>query len=147
MENSSFGRPTLVLIRGLPGSGKSTLAKRYVSYDSVHLEADMYMMQGRGREQKYVFDKSKLGAAHSWCQDTTRIFLQNNYDVYVSNTFTTLKEIAPYQQIAREVGATMDIWRLTTDFGSIHNVPEETIQRMKDRFEDFNGEFVITEAY
>lgn len=128
---------SLTLIRGLPGSGKTTLAKKIKT--SIHLEADMYMMQ----KGKYVFDRAKLGAAHTWCQDTTFIYLSNGYDVVVSNTFTKLKELVPYIEIAEQIGCDLIVYRLNNNYGSIHNIPEETIERMRQRFQAYPGEFVM----
>lgn len=125
----------LAIIRGLPGSGKSTLAReQFFTY--VHLEADMYHMVAG----KYKFDGDRVHLAHKWCQETCRIFLNSGLSVVVSNTFTTLKEIQPYADMAKELGIPMHVYRLTADYGSIHNVPAEVIEKMKGRFQDFEGE-------
>jgi uridine kinase len=73
----------LVLIRGLPGSGKTTYAKNYFN-GHIHLEADMYFIESDGF---YNWTAERLGKAHSWCFETTKIMLNNGYDVVVSNTF------------------------------------------------------------
>jgi predicted kinase len=119
----------LTLIRGLPGSGKSTAAKNMKYF---HLEADMYFMRGG----EYQFDASKLGAAHGWCQNAARSALECGMDVVVSNTFTQHWEMDPYRRMAEEVGAEFEVIVCEGDFGSVHNVPMEAIQRMKDRWED-----------
>lgn len=116
----------LVLIRGLPGSGKSTMAKSLKNF--VHLETDQFW----GPE--YKFDVSKLGEAHVWCQDETRKWLKD-FDVVVSNTFTTKKELRPYFEIAKEFDITPNVYLAEGNFGSVHDVPEETIKRMETRFE------------
>lgn len=119
--------PHLVLIRGLPGSGKSTMAKqKYPSY--VHLEADMYHMVNG----KYEYDPSNIKKAHQWCYDTAIVFLNNGHDVVISNTFTQHWELKPYLSIAESLTVVV----CTGEYGSIHNVPEEVIQKMKDRWED-----------
>lgn len=115
----------LVLIRGLPGSGKSTLAKSLKGF--VHLETDQFW------GPDYKFDVSKLGEAHAWCQAQTRKWLKDE-DVVVSNTFTTIKELRPYFDIANEFGITPNVILAEGDFGNVHNVPEETLARMKARF-------------
>ena len=127
----------LILIRGLPGSGKSTLAKTFDH--SIHIEADQYW----GKE--YKFDPAKLGAAHQWCQrmcesDLERCFvlyscMTVNMSVIVSNTFTTKKELKPYFEIAKKFGIVPIVIHCQNNFGSIHNVPEETIKKMKTRWE------------
>lgn len=128
----------LVLIRGLPGSGKSTVARQYFN-DCVHLEADMYFTSPAGN---YVYDPVKIKQAHAWCQESTKIFLNNKKDVVVSNTFTTHKEIDFYINYAKENSIPYIIFRMNNNYGSIHNVPEETIEKMKARFEDIEGEVV-----
>ena len=127
---------TLILIRGLPGSGKSTEAKRIMSQapnSMRHLEADMYFILG----DEYIFDASKLGKAHEWCQSTTENFLEKGYSVIVSNTFTTLKEIKPYEAIAKRLGVALEVRQMNNSFESIHNVPEETLKKMKARWQDY----------
>lgn len=128
----------LVLIRGLPGSGKSTIARQYFN-DCIHLEADMYFISPQG---VYLFDGTKIRYAHSWCFDTTKILLNNNKSVVVSNTFTTKKEIAPYIEYAKENNIPYIVFRTNHTYGSIHEVPEEAINRMKNRFENLENEFI-----
>jgi predicted kinase len=125
MENMKMRK--LVLIRGLPGSGKSTIAESLKNY--IHMETDQFW------GQDYAFDVSKLGEAHAWCQEQTRTWLKDGFDVVVSNTFTTKKELRPYFDIAKEFGITPNVYLAEGKFGSIHNVPEETLKRMATRFE------------
>lgn len=117
----------LVLIRGLPGSGKSTMAKSLKNF--IHLETDQYW------GPNYEFDASKLGAAHSWCQEQTRKWLKDDFDVVVSNTFTTKKELRPYFAIAEEFGIKPSVYIAQGNFGNVHNVPEEVLFKMNARFE------------
>lgn len=119
----------LILIRGLPGSGKSTLAKSF--NDFKHFEADMFFTLDTG---DYVFDASKLSIAHQWCQNKTKMNLSVGNNVVVSNTFTTLKELRPYFEIAKEFNIIPFVITIQGCFGSIHNVPEETMIKMKQRF-------------
>jgi predicted kinase len=128
----------LVLIRGLPGSGKSTISKTYFS-DWIHLEADMYFMSPQG---VYLFDGSRIKNAHSWCFETTKILLNSGSSVVVANTFTTGKEINPYITYAVTNNVPYVIFRTKNQYGSIHNVPEEAIDRMKARFEDLENEVI-----
>jgi predicted kinase len=128
----------LVLIRGLPGSGKSTAARQYFS-DCIHLEADMYFTSPQG---EYIYDASKIKQAHAWCQESTRIFLNNNKNVVVSNTFTTRKELDFYITYANENNIPYVVFRMKNNYGSIHNVPQEVINRMSLRFEDVEKELL-----
>lgn len=127
-------KPKLILIRGLPGSGKSTLAQSLVlgKEDWEHYEADMYFINNG----KYDFNPSLLGRAHDWCQTKVYAALHYGVNVVVSNTFTTLKELKPYFLIAKEFGITPSVVHCQHSFGSVHNVPQETIDKMKDRWQN-----------
>lgn len=120
-----------MLIRGLPGSSKSTLAKMFGIYQCFHIEADMYFM----KTGEYVFDARLLHKAHNWCQEMTERYLRDNYDVVVSNTFTTKKELRPYFTIAKKYGIIPTVILCQNNFGSVHNVPEETMEKMRKRFD------------
>ncbi len=130
----------LLLIRGLPGSGKSTLAKK-IEFESnfEHIETDMYFVNKHG---DYEFDVTKIKEAHDWChgQVVDQILLKK--DVVVSNTFVTFKEMEPYVKLSKRYKYNFAIIRCNGKFGSIHNVPEQTINNMIEKFEDIPGEVV-----
>lgn len=127
---------TLYLIRGIPGSGKSTEAQRILSGDSTSqikwFEADMFFVNDRG---EYLFDPSKLHKAHKWCLDKTEKALSEGFNVIVSNTFSTLQELKPYQSLASKFGAYVNMRQMNNSFKSIHNVPELIIEKMQDRWQ------------
>ena len=124
---------TLTLIRGWPGSGKSTLAKKLArTTNDLHIEADMYFIDANGN---YNWTADKIAEAHAWCQRQTRRHLETRTNVYVSNTFTTHKELKPYFDIALEFDITPVIITMQNNFGNVHNVPEHVIQNMKNRFQ------------
>lgn len=127
----------LYIVRGLPGSGKSTYAKTLV-HPSAHFEADQYFMKGG----KYVFDPSKLKDAHADCLARTRKAMVDGKHkmVAVSNTFTMKWELQPYIDLANELGWTVRVIRMTGDYGSIHDVPKDSIEKMRSRFEPIGGE-------
>ena len=121
----------LILIRGLPGSGKSTLAKALCySPEWIHLEADMFWME----DGEYKFDASRLREAHEWCQTKIRDYLSLDISVIVSNTFTTVKELRPYFDIAKEFNIVPNVILAQNTFQNEHNVPAETLEKMKARF-------------
>jgi len=116
----------LILIRGLPGSGKSTLAK---SLGFTHFEADMFF------GEDYQFDAIKLKDAHAWCQQSTEEALANGQNVVVSNTFTQAWEMEPYFKMAKKWGVKPQVILCQGKFKNIHNVPENAIERMRQRFQ------------
>lgn len=150
----------LYIVRGCPGFGKSTYAKKLLellvpgwedfeqnpgSYkESIsvgfHFEADMFFE----KNGLYQFDISKLHQAHEWCLNSTKkALLSNNSTVVVSNTFTTMKEMRPYVDFSKKYDISLTVYRMTHEYGSIHNVPPETIEKMKARFQDFEGELLV----
>ena len=134
--NESVGN-ILYIVGGLPGSGKSTYARTLVA-PSAHFEADQYFMKGG----KYVFDPSKLKDAHGDCLARTRKAMASGKHkvVAVSNTFTMKWEVQPYIDLGNELGWTVRVIRMTGDYGSIHDVPKDSIERMRGRFEPIDGE-------
>jgi predicted kinase len=127
---------TLFIVRGIPGAGKSTFAK---SIGATFFEADMFHMEGN----LYKFDIKKIKEAHSWCQNQVRISMKNadskmgDYKIAVANTFTQEWEMEPYFEMAKEFGFKVFTLIIENRHGGVnqHNVPEETIEFMKNRFE------------
>lgn len=131
---------TLYLVRGLPGAGKSTFVKHLMTslsglaFSSRHFEADQYFYDTEGN---YNFDVEKLGAAHFQCQRKTYEAMEELINcIFVSNTFTTEKEMKPYIKMAEELGYQIVSLVVENRHGnkSVHNVPEETMTKMRDRF-------------
>ena len=123
----------MILIRGLPGSGKSTLANGFTcDWSWRHFEADMFFVDENG---EYNFNSSKIKFAHEWCKEQTRMALVHGLNVVVSNTFTTKWELSPYFDIAKSFDITPTVILAQNNYKSVHNVPEETLIKMRDRFE------------
>jgi predicted ATPase len=133
VNNMQTNMQQFYIIRGLPGSGKSTLAQQLVNAGIVtnYYEADQYFV----RDGQYQFDRSKISDAHDWCQLQVHQALEAKNNVAVSNTFTTCRELEPYFEMARYFSIKPTVLLCQSNWGSIHNVPEQTLQRMKSRFQ------------
>ena len=121
-----------ILIMGLPGAGKSTLAKEI---GGIVLEADQYFIDSRTRE--YKFDPIKLKDAHNDCRTRCERWMESGYQIIVSNTFTQEWEMKPYYDLANRFGYRVFSLIVENRHGgkNIHNVPEDKLEQMKNRFE------------
>ena len=132
---------TLIILRGLPGAGKSSFAN-FMWSSGVIFEADKYFYDEKGN---YNFDASKLHAAHKWCQGEVETAMILNYtsggeyypEIIVSNTSTTEKEMQPYIDLAKQYDYKVVSLIVENRHGnkSVHGVPDETMEKMKNRFE------------
>ena len=123
---------TLYIVRGIPGSGKSTLAK---TLGGKHYEADMFFIDGEGN---YNFDFTKIKDAHQWCQGMVKGDMILEYPkIVVSNTFTQEWEMQTYIDLAKKYGYQVTTLIIENRHGNsnVHNVPTETLDRMRQRFE------------
>jgi predicted kinase len=131
---------TIIFLRGLPGSGKSTFAN--YMFSNIIFEADQYFYDENGLN--YNFDASKLHLAHKCCQLRVEHAMEDNLisgggvfsEIVVSNTSTTEKELEPYLELAKKYNYQVVSLIVENRHGnkSTHNVPEETLLRMKNRF-------------
>ena len=130
----------LYIVRGLPGSGKSTFAKTLVGSDFIVCEADKYFMV----DGEYKFDATKLKEAHESCRNTVETYMKDSLlndqfyrQIAVSNTFTQEWEMQPYFDLAEKYGYTVFTVIVENRHGgkNIHGVPQEALDRMKNRFE------------
>jgi energy-coupling factor transporter ATP-binding protein EcfA2 len=127
----------LILCRGVSGAGKTTFAK---TLGGIHIEADQYFIDGEGN---YKFDGSKIKLAHEYCRAQTEAWMQTKDDqvstnkIVVSNTFTQLWEMEPYFEMAKRHGYKVFSLIVENRHGgtNVHEVPEEKVEQMKNRFE------------
>lgn len=139
----------LIIIRGVPGSGKSTLADFFIQgcycsffgYSSyaagkypIVCEADQFFTNPVTHEYKY--ERSKLQEAHDWCQRKVKGAMNDEVPVViVSNCFIRQWEMEPYLSMAVECGYTVQEIICKGEFESVHGVPKEKIEKMKESFE------------
>lgn len=130
---------SLYLVRGIPGSGKSTFAHNYLKGIYV-LENDMMLMENG----VYNFSPSKRSLAIEWCMKSAEIALKCGMDVCVCNTFTKKDFIIPYKKLSEKYGANFKVYRMAGNFTNVHNVPTNVLANMKNNFEDWPTEIVVT---
>ena len=133
--------PTLFLVRGIPGSGKSTFANHIWNEYAV-CEADKFFHNKETGE--YNFDASRLKEAHEWCRNEVETRMSDHQvnpqyypEIVVSNTFTQEWEMQSYIDLAKKYGYQVTTLIIENRHGSsnVHNVPGETLEKMRQRFE------------
>lgn len=129
----------MVIIRGVPGSGKSTLAMTYIEKGFQHFEADQYFIQEDG---SYKWKSSDLSNAHQDCYFRTKEAIKAGSNVVISNTFTRIWEMKDYINLAVDNHMELKVIRCVGRFKNIHNVPEDKVDQMIERFELYRGEFI-----
>ena len=102
----------------------------------------MYFTNGDGQ---YIFNGADLKEAHEWCQSQVEMAMIFNHtsglneNIVVSNTFTQEWEMEAYYKLAESYG--YRVFSLVVESrhqsGNIHNVPEEVIEKMRERFSIF----------
>jgi predicted kinase len=140
-EEYSTLNPTLFLVRGIPGSGKSTFAKHIWNEYAV-CEADKFFHNKETGE--YNFDASRLKEAHEWCRNEVETRMKDHQvnpqyypEIVVSNTFTQEWEMQAYIDLAKKYGYQVTTLIVENRHGgvNIHGVPDDTLEKMKKRFE------------
>jgi predicted kinase len=129
----------LILLRGVPGSGKTTLGEIILNCPQPSgtkvLSADDFFIDQEGN---YNFDPSKLKEAHNLCQQKCAENMRNGiYKIVVANTFTQEWEMETYFKMAERYSYRVHSVIVENRHGSqnIHDVPDEKILQMKNRFE------------
>jgi predicted kinase len=125
---------TIIFTRGIPGCGKSTFAEYLaLSNGAVICTADDYFIDENG---DYKWNPDKIGTAHRWCESKAKKAMEDGKDVIIANTSTKESELKPYITMADEYGYRIISLIVENRHGgkNIHDVPEETINKMKDRF-------------
>jgi predicted kinase len=139
MDNVIDKQGELILLRGLPGSGKSTLGSIILQLPNNNpqevLSADDFFLNNEG---EYIFDASKLKEAHNYCQfRCSERMRQQRARIVVANTFTEEWEMEPYFEMANRYNYRVHTMIVENRHGNqnIHGVPEDKLQKMKNRFQ------------
>lgn len=124
----------IILIRGVPGTGKTTLAQEIAARnpDFVHIESDHFFQLPSGQ---FKFNPRLFSYAHKWCINSVARLVHQEFTPVVSNSLCRQWEIEPYIKIAMAFDTKIEIISLTTEYGSLHNIPENRMQEFRDRFE------------
>jgi predicted kinase len=137
MEKEYVG--DLILLRGVPGSGKTTLGNIILFNTQSNIQdvlsADNFFVNEKG---EYIFDVTKLKEAHNDCQVKCAERMRNQFSkIVVANTFTQEWEMEPYFTMAERYNYRIHSVIVENRHGNknVHNVPDEKISAMTNRFE------------
>jgi predicted kinase len=129
----------LILLRGLPGSGKTLLAsiilQNPLGLEPEILSADDFFTDENGN---YNFDGSKIKEAHNYCQfRCSERMRQQKSRIVVANTFTQEWEMDIYFDMAKRYNYRVHSVIVENRHGNqnVHDVPEDKLQQMKNRFQ------------
>ena len=133
----------LILLRGASGSGKSTIANLFITLNPTLriISTDDFFYNDNG---EYVFNANSLVQNHKKCINVVERDMESidsaNVDtdtIIVHNTFTMDWEMKPYFDLAENYGYTVHTLIVENRHGSknIHDVPDDTVESQKERFE------------
>ena len=158
----------LIILRGLPSSGKSTRAKELAGSDGQIFSTDefFYVVEESFAPNKYSFNSSRLGEAHRWNKERAMKAMDEGVEVVIiDNTNVKKSEPQPYIDYGLSKGYEVSIeepnsphWvemretLRSKDASGIkkwsmflaklsketHNVPQEAIERMMNKWQEFS---------
>lgn len=94
-------------------------------------------------EGRYEFDAKKLYKAHQWCFKKVFDSFAKHKIVFVTNTFTMMKELNPYLKEAAKRGLRVIVVRMANEYQNLHAVPAATLTAMRQRICDYPGEIIV----
>lgn len=126
----------VVIIRGVAGSGKSTFAKLLSDgYNGKVIEADKYAYNKDG---EYVWKQEDLGTYHRKAMLEFDECIKNEEPlIIVSNVSARWDSFKYYFKEAKKNGykVTSLVIENRNETESIHNVPKETLDNMREKFQ------------
>lgn len=145
----------LFLLRGLPAAGKTYTANNLSENGKYPvLSADMYFEDSEGN---YNWDGSKIKDADAWCKKQLEGLMSGAFriefpdrnrksdyfnrevqgKIFVANTFTQEWEMEDYFKLAEQYGYQVVSLIVENRHGykNVHDVPDEKVQQMKERFQ------------
>ena len=113
---------------------------------TVIVSADNYFI---GHDGVYTFNPKEIKNAHAQCMSNFNDALKdrNVKMIIVDNTNIQRWNFLAYIKIAKQMRAQVTVIRFDADMSvgirNTHGVPEETIQSMYSKWEDYRGEIII----
>lgn len=125
-------KKVLIILRGIPGCGKTTFAEIISPKDNICTADDYHMFGG-----VYIWKPENIHGAHNRCKiKAEKLMKDGETPVVIANTNTTENELLPYVEMGKKYGYQVFSIIVENRHGGVntHDVPEETINKMKQRF-------------
>ena len=122
----------VIIVRGVAGSGKSTWVKNFPHPCTV-VSTDNYFIAKNGL---YIFDRDRLHYYHQCALNLFTTLVDESISaIIVDNTNIKKRDYKKYVSYARSMGYTVVQKVCCGEYGSIHDVAPETVERMKRQFQ------------
>ena len=122
----------IIILRGISGCGKTSLAELLVNKEFICTADDYHIKNG-----KYEWKQENANLAHLKCQKKCENLMKASAPkIIIANTSSTEKELKPYYDLAYKYNYKVfcAIVENRHSGKNIHNVPQEIINKMIERF-------------